>query len=115
MKRSGPIKRKTPLKAKSRPKRKGRSRFPKRRDPDFMDWFRAQQFRCGIWVCRKPADPAHVVSQGAGGKDLGNVARLCRYHHQVQHQHGWQRILDEYGFDGAADAKLVAELYEDAL
>jgi hypothetical protein len=127
--RKTPLKRGKPLKRKTQIKRgswtilrtvtarffriaKGRSRFPKRRQPEFMEWFRAKRFRCGVWLCTRPADPAHVRSRGAGGHDKGNVSRLCRWHHQFQEQHGWARVKEEYDFDGPADAGEVERIYE---
>jgi hypothetical protein len=41
-------------------------------------------------VCaRRPCDPAHVVSRGAGGTD-SDVVPLCKFHHREQHDIGIQ-------------------------
>lgn len=59
-------------------------------------------------VCsRRPADPAHVISRGAGGTDkLPNVYPLCREHHTEQHQIGWPAFY-------ARHAKLRLEMEGD--
>lgn len=48
-------------------------------------------------MCRKPSDPAHIRSRGAGGDDHDdNVVSLCRSHHSEQHQVGWVRFVTRY-------------------
>ena len=67
------------------PKR-GKSRFPKRRDPAFLNWMSEH---CCV-ICGHPGcDPAHLKSRGAAGDDVGNVVPLCRKHHTEQHAMGW--------------------------
>ena len=41
-------------------------------------------------VCRRrPSDPAHIQTKGAGGSDTAeNLMPLCRMHHSEQHQIG---------------------------
>ena len=91
--KSAALRRYTPLRS------RGRSRFPGRRDPEFMAWFREM---CGIRyynckVCGERAEPHHVVSVGAGGDDIGNVVPLCRPCHREVHDNGrewFERIRD---------------------
>ena len=49
-------------------------------------------------ICfRRPADPAHHVSRGAGGDDSeANVAALCRAHHREQHRIGIESFEEKY-------------------
>src|SRR5688500_1174103 len=63
---------------------------------DFDLLYRTKQDGCS--VCgRRPADPAHIKSRGAGGPDLKeNVIPLCRQHHSEQHQRGWIRFIQKY-------------------
>lgn len=48
-------------------------------------------------VCsRRPSDPAHIRSRGAGGDDVPwNLAPLCRVHHTEQHQLGWKKMSEK--------------------
>lgn len=101
MKRT-PFKRGTkPLKRKTRLKVRGKSRFPKRRDPKFLQYVREQdcilQARagsrgytnvgyhvCGFYPDRPIIEPAHLKTRGSGGGDLGNVVSLCPKAHDEQ-------------------------------
>jgi len=49
-------------------------------------------------VCgRRPCDPCHIRSRGAGGPDTDwNVVAFCRIHHREQHDKGWKRFLTKY-------------------
>src|SRR3990167_10518737 len=87
-------------------RRRGRSRFPKRRYPPFLVWIREQ--RCII--CGGLAEPSHIVSRGAGGWDVGNTVPLCRPHHQEFHDWGiwtfqerWRVDLKDVAADYAAE------------
>lgn len=60
---------------------------------------------CGEWVGAAPDQDgqwlgqlAHIISKGAGGTDdFANRTRLCtRCHLMVMHQHGWERLIEEY-------------------
>ena len=74
-------------------KRKGKSRFPKRRCKLFTEWIKG--FPCSV-VARRgavygehcnlgPVDPAHVCgTRNTGAYDVGEVVPLCRLHHQEQ-------------------------------
>ena len=77
-------------------KRKGGSRFPKRRDKKYTDWIRGQ--RCIVKICKKPGEPAHLKTRGSGGYDRKNIVPLCRFHHQCQE--GKTEAFElEYGLD----------------
>lgn len=61
---------------------------PKRK----IDWELIASMReKGCVACgKRPSDPAHIRSKGAGGPDESwNLIALCRRHHSQQHQHGW--------------------------
>src|SRR5438309_1546364 len=94
MKRSA-LKRGKPLQRKARLKARGKSRFPKRRDPKFLAFIR--QLPCLI-ACRPPhvchryegrqaVEPAHLTTRGAGGWDVGNTVPLCPRAHDEQEGH----------------------------
>lgn len=62
-------------------KKRGGSRFPKRRDYDYQSWIRQKPcIICGT----TPVDGAHVKTKGSGGDDVGNMVPLCRTHHMEQ-------------------------------
>jgi hypothetical protein len=50
------------------------------------------------WVCgKRPADPSHITSRGAGGDDrIWNVVAKCREHHTEWHTIGWSRFFYKY-------------------
>jgi co-chaperonin GroES (HSP10) len=88
-------------------RRKGKSRFPKRRDPAYLAWIRLQP----CCICGQDAEPHHVVSQGAGGDDVGNVLPLCRHHHQDFHNWGIWGFEARWKVDCKAMAIEYAVLY----
>lgn len=46
---------------------------------------------------RKPCDPAHILTRGAGNDDVEwNVMPLCRLHHIEQGQIGWFKMKTRY-------------------
>jgi len=61
-------------------KRRGGSRFPRRRDPKFMAWM-VEQIRRGVWcdACgrQRASARAHLDAKGSGGFDRGNTVLLC--------------------------------------
>lgn len=69
-------------------KKRGGSRFPKRRDYDYQAWIRQKPcIICGT----SPVDVAHVKTKGSGGDDMDNVVPLCSGpsgHHAEQHSIG---------------------------
>jgi len=111
------VKRKTPLRA------KGKSRFPKRRNADYLAWISTlpclllhrgevcrvtvEQLPDGRW---RRSDPAHIKSRGAGGDDIGNTIPLCQRHHREQHDIGITSFAEKYGLDLTDEAtRLAAE------
>lgn len=52
--------------------------------------------KAGCVSCgKKPCDPAHIKSRGAGGDDLPwNTMPLCRGCHVLQHTIGWRAFSD---------------------
>lgn len=64
---------------------------------------------CCVCNKRPPSDPAHVVSRGAGGRDLGNIVPLCRRHHNEQGARGIKTFQSEHAIDLAAIARELAE------
>lgn len=49
-------------------------------------------------VCgKRPTDPAHIKSRGAGGDDAKwNLIPLCRAHHSMQHQKGHLFMIERF-------------------
>lgn len=79
-----------------KPAAKG-SRFPERRQPTYVAWFRAQKLPClcsqlvvgsQVGPCRGAIEAAHVKSRGAGGEDADNLVPLCAAHHAALHRIG---------------------------
>jgi len=104
VKRGGTTKRKTRLRA------RGRSRFPKRRNPEFKKWLRT--FPCSVEGCESPSECAHVKSQGAGGDDVGACVPLCAGHHRFDlHQYGIATFQLRYGLDLAQIAAGYGEAW----
>ena len=89
-------------------KRRGRPRFKGGRDPRFLKWVRLTQ---DCLICGGMAEPAHIKSRGAGGKDLGNVLALCRKHHDEQHHQGIETWTARYGLDLQEAADALATKY----
>lgn len=56
----------------------------------------ARMLPCCICDASPPSDPAHVLSRGAGGRDSGNCASLCRRHHDQQHSIGLASFEKRY-------------------
>lgn len=108
MNRSGPI------------RRRGRSRFPKRRDaPEgYFDFVRSRWCLAGVREvggalvgaegCFGPHQVAHVKSRGAGGPDFGNVVSLCLAHHYEEHTIGRKSFEARYGLDLKTAAANIA-------
>lgn len=105
-------------------KKRGRSRFPKRRDPHFLAWIREQPccitgLRTGAWLRTKHGwvqihvDPSHVQSRGAGGNDRGNVNPLARHLHDEYDGRGHDTFEAKYGVDMAALALTYDQRYTD--
>ena len=101
------------LRRKSGLRRKFKSRFPKRRDPEFMAWFRGMAIRGVLHcqVCGGPAIPIHIKPKGSGGYDLGNVADLCWWHHSEQEGHT-KEFEKKYGIDLQARANEIEAMYD---
>ena len=117
----------TPLRPRSKPlkrnqkriKAKGKSRFPKRRNAEYLAWIRQQPCIFGSlaaigWI--KPqetrTEAAHIRTRGAGGDDLWNVVPMCRDHHQEQE--GRTREFEtRYGIDLIALAADYTRRYHD--
>lgn len=44
-----------------------------------------------------PSDPAHIKSRGAGGSnEEHNLMPLCRHHHRLSHDQGWNSFALSY-------------------
>lgn len=118
MKRTKPLKR-SPLKRSQKPiKPRGRSRFPKRRDPDFVEWVRGRA--CALrhgHICRTVGqrfhiEPAHLKTQGSGGGDLWNIVPMCPWLHDQQE--GKTREFEvRFGVDLTALAAQCTQQYHD--
>jgi len=80
---------KTPL------KRKGRSRFPKRRCPEYRAWIATHP--CA--TCGRESVCCHVETQGHGGWDIGNCWPGCPCCHAEQHMMGINSFQTWYGID----------------
>lgn len=70
--------------------------FPKKKRLKDTEALREARTRPCI-ICRKPSDPCHIRSRGAGGADEeANLLSCCREHHQEQHQIGFVRFAERY-------------------
>ncbi len=98
MKRS-PLKPGKPPTRKTRLKAKGKSRFPKRRDPKYCAWIRQGWCVADKGMTCDWSECAHVVSRGAGGADRDNTVPMCRSHHREQHRIGIKSFEQKYGLD----------------
>ncbi len=120
------------LKRSPPPKSRGKSRFPKCRNPEYAAWLRGlpclltnrlQRAVCisrdpGSWdatflhQCDGPVVVAHIQSRGAGGQDVGNTAPLCDGMHKRSHQIGIRSWAVEW-FPGGLDElkRIAAETY----
>lgn len=128
MKRTPLPPRKKPLKRGGPIKAKGKSRFPKRRCPEYIAWIREQQ--CALtdlwrladglgkvhWCHPRPerlgTEPAHIKTQGAGGSDLWNTVPLCPAAHDEQEGHTTE-FEARYGVDLTALAADYTRRYLD--
>lgn len=100
-----------PAKRDARLRARGRSRFPKRRCPDYVAWIATLPCLLGNQACFGSVVAAHVKTRGAGGDDVGNALPLCRDHHDEQHRIGIQTFQARYGLDLAAEAKRLGDLW----
>lgn len=99
---AGPIqKNRAPQKAPKKPKRintVNRARKEARNALAFGPQARAARMMPCCVCSRRPCDPAHVKSRGAGGKDC-DVVPLCsgpRGHHQEQHSIGLESFQEKH-------------------
>jgi hypothetical protein len=114
--RSGRLRRTAKLRA------KGKSRFPKRRDPAYIAWIHTQP--CILYGnggtygvplghrCISELEACHVRSRGAGGDDRANVVPMCRILHQQQHTWGIKTFEAFWRIDLAAEAKRLFGQYQ---
>jgi hypothetical protein len=62
--------------------------------PALTRWIRSRDGTCRAPGCRVPAsvcDIDHTIDHAAGGLTAhDNLALLCRHHHRLKHQAGWQ-------------------------
>ncbi|HEU0239816.1 MAG TPA: DUF222 domain-containing protein [Micromonosporaceae bacterium] len=69
---------------------------PHRRSPGpaLARWVRARDGTCRAPGCRVPAtvcDIDHTIGHASGGRTThDNLALLCRHHHRLKHEPGWQ-------------------------
>lgn len=95
-------------------KRRGRSRFPARRDPDYLEWIRT--LRCIACLASRQeqttrTEATHVRSQGAGGYDRGDTVPLCSGHHVEEHTVGIKTFAARYMLNLEDITKALAERY----
>lgn len=88
--------------------RSGGHLFPRRRDPQYAAWIRAQPCllagRSDWFCCVGRIEAAHVKSRGAGGDDHANILSLCWGHHIQQHTIGSRSFEKRWGVDLKAEA-----------
>jgi hypothetical protein len=110
-----PLRRKKPLRA------KGRSRFPKKRDPDYLEYIRrmpcllrhkVNRMTGRQAMCWGRTEAAHVTTCGAGGEDRGNTVPMCSAHHARQGRVGIKTFQEEFGIDLVAEAKRLEAEYQ---
>ncbi len=111
-------------------KRRGGSKFPKRRDPAYCEWVRQQPCLLGggmgvgfhirvrslamkIHQCDGPVQVCHVKSRGAGGDDRRNVIAMCAKGHDEQHRIGIRSFEKRWGVDLKAEAEKLDAEYRD--
>lgn len=100
-------------------KKRGRSRFPKRRDVAYREWIASLPcLLVGriLWLgicpehrCQGTVEATHVKSRGAAGLDYGNLVPLCGIEHRGQHQIGirsWATAW--FGENGLAELRRIA-------
>lgn len=102
---------------------KGRRRFPKGEDREYLAWIRTLLCAAGregrpLLSCSITAiafggsEAAHVRSKGAGGHDKGNTVPLCSAHHREQHTIGIRSFCHKYSVDLKQLATDYASRYE---
>jgi hypothetical protein len=109
LKRGKPPQRKTRVKARNA--KRGGSRFPKRRDPEYREWIRTLDCLVGDLMCHGGVECAHVKTRGAGVDDRGNCVPLCGFHHFEQHDLGIRHFQTRHKLDLAAIARNLGERY----
>lgn len=106
-------------------RKRGRSRFPKRRDPKYLAWIKTlpcciTRQHTGSWVKTRDGwvevhvDPAHVIGRGAAGYDRGNVVPLARHLHNEYDGRGHDTFEAKYRCDMAALALTYDQRYTEA-
>lgn len=51
-----------------------------------------------VHVCQGPVEQCHVLTQGSGALDAGNLYPGCKYEaHRLEGDFGWRYILERYG------------------
>lgn len=93
-------------------RRKGKSRFEKRRDRAYTDWIKTLPCFVARAECWSIVDPAHVFKTRGGGEyDRGKVVPLCRRHHGEQ-EGRTDAFNAKYGVDLRAEARRLQRVYE---
>lgn len=91
---------------------KGKPRFKKGRDPQYLEWIRGLPCLCRYVTCEGRIEATHVKSRGAGGADMGNVVPLCHSHHMIQHRLGIQTFAEMFYGEGLDELRrIAAEVY----
>ena len=98
--------------------REGVGRFPRRKDPAYLDWVRSTQ-HCRIpGQCTPGVQPHHYPAKGAGGAhgDDARVAPLCNHHHHAEwHQSGVFSTMGTTETDVRTLQRMVARLQSENL
>jgi hypothetical protein len=113
-----------------RPKVKGRSRFPHRRCPEYIEWLKSQPccitgHSTGAWVqilsrrrdgrllagqmLQIQVDPMHIRARGAAGDDLWNAVPVA--HHLHEESHGINSGIKTFQRKYSVDLKAIAAEY----
>lgn len=111
-----------------KPQKAGGSRFPDRRDPQFLAWIRQQRccvsgVRSGELIevpfaggttgkVRAIIEAAHVKSRGSGGDDRGNTVPMELSVHRSIHSIGHKTFQRRHGIDLAELAAKYAADFE---
>lgn len=94
-------------------RRKGGSRFPKRRDPLYMLWLGERLLErppCDACKQNRATERAHLDAKGSGGYDRLNIALLCAPCHHRQEKRT-DLFMRETGADLYAAAARWDNLY----
>jgi hypothetical protein len=91
--------------------RRGKSRFPRFRDEQWLAYIRSLPCLIGN-NCEGPTEPDHVRTRAAGGLDIGNTVPLCRRHHHQRHHMGIESFQQRYVINLAKWATLLGALDE---